>query len=181
MLKKIISVKNVGQFLDASTEKQELTQFVLISAGNGYGKTTLCNILHSLQTNDPSYIRSRKSLQSAKEKESEEREVSLLFNNKNVVFKNEWKVKEGDQDKDIKELDIGQNLLIHVFNDTYITTNICSNTEINPRHRLNLLSTLSTLATTLIPIDSSYNKCIDWLKEREEKSSTYVEKKKNLL
>ena len=63
MLNKIISIKNVGRFRQsASTGVPQLLQAVFVLGANGFGKTTLCNILRSLQTGDAAYVRGRETL-----------------------------------------------------------------------------------------------------------------------
>ena len=63
MLKKIISVKNIGRFINsAAPSNPQLAKYTLISGANGYGKTTLCAILRSLQTGEPAHVIGRKTL-----------------------------------------------------------------------------------------------------------------------
>ncbi len=63
LLRKIISIKNIGRFLNsAAPGNPQLPRHVLIFGGNGFGKTTLCAILRSLQSGDPSYIIGRRTL-----------------------------------------------------------------------------------------------------------------------
>jgi len=63
MLKKIISVKNVGRFRSsAAPGNPELAKHTFIAGANGYGKTTLCAVLRSLQTGDPAHVLGRKTL-----------------------------------------------------------------------------------------------------------------------
>jgi wobble nucleotide-excising tRNase len=63
MLKKIVSIKNVGRFKkhDAVGDV-ELKRYNLIFAENGRGKTTLCAILRSLQTGDAAHVLGRTTL-----------------------------------------------------------------------------------------------------------------------
>ena len=68
MIRKIISIKNVGRFLNsAAAGNPQLPRHVLIFGANGFGKTTLCAILRSLQSGDASHIIGRKTLGSAGE------------------------------------------------------------------------------------------------------------------
>src|SRR5687767_8249750 len=63
ILKKIISIKNVGRFRSsARAPNPELTRYVLISGANAYGKTTICSVLRSLQRGDASEILGRQTL-----------------------------------------------------------------------------------------------------------------------
>jgi hypothetical protein len=46
MLKKIISIKNVGQFHNsAAPGNPQLAKYTFIAGANGYGKTTICAVL----------------------------------------------------------------------------------------------------------------------------------------
>ena len=63
MLRKIISIKNVGRFRNsAAPGNPELSRYTLVLGANGIGKTTLCAILRSLQTGDSAYITGRQTL-----------------------------------------------------------------------------------------------------------------------
>ena len=63
MLRKIISVRNVGRFRNsAAAGNPELSRYTLIFGANGFGKTTLCAVLRSLKTGDPIHIAGRRTL-----------------------------------------------------------------------------------------------------------------------
>ena len=63
MLKKFVSIKNVGRFRNSKAQgNPELSKHTLILGANGYGKTTLCAILRSLRTDDPAHILGRRTL-----------------------------------------------------------------------------------------------------------------------
>lgn len=63
VLKKIIAIKNVGRFRNsAATGNPQLARHTFIAAANGYGKTTLCAVLRSLQSGDPSHVLGRRTL-----------------------------------------------------------------------------------------------------------------------
>lgn len=63
MIRKFISIKNVGRFLSYGASKDvELKRHSLIFAENGRGKTTLCAILRSLQTGDAAVVKGRTTL-----------------------------------------------------------------------------------------------------------------------
>jgi wobble nucleotide-excising tRNase len=63
MLKKIISIKNVGRFRNsASRSNPQFAKHTFIAGANGYGKSTLCAVLRSLQTGDPAYVLGRRTL-----------------------------------------------------------------------------------------------------------------------
>lgn len=63
MLKKVIAIKNVGKFRNsAAAGNPQLTKYVLVLGANGFGKTTMCSVLRSLQTGDASHLIGRKTL-----------------------------------------------------------------------------------------------------------------------
>lgn len=63
MLRKIIAVRNVGRFRNsAAAGNPQLARYTLISGANGFGKTTLCAILRSLQSGDPAHVLGRATL-----------------------------------------------------------------------------------------------------------------------
>lgn len=63
MLKKIIAIKNVGCYRNsAAPGNPQLAKHTFIVGANGYGKTTLCAVLRSLQTGMASYVLGRKTL-----------------------------------------------------------------------------------------------------------------------
>ncbi len=63
MLTKIISIKNVGRFRQsAGPVVPQLLRNVLVLGANGFGKTTLCAILRSLQSGDQAHITGRQTL-----------------------------------------------------------------------------------------------------------------------
>ncbi len=63
MLRKIISVKNIGRFRNsAAPGNPDLSRHTLIVGANGLGKTTLCAVLRSLKTGDPDHILGRRTL-----------------------------------------------------------------------------------------------------------------------
>ena len=63
MIKKFISIKNVGRFENYAVRGNvELQAFNLVFAENGRGKTTVGDILRSVQSGDGSYILGRRRL-----------------------------------------------------------------------------------------------------------------------
>ena len=82
MLTKIISIKNVGRFKQStSSTVPQLPKNILVLGANGFGKTTLCAILRSLQTGDVALVAGRKTLGSPGDSE-----VNLLTSGGNVRF-----------------------------------------------------------------------------------------------
>jgi wobble nucleotide-excising tRNase len=63
MLKKIIAIKNVGRFRNSSASgNTQLAKHTFIVGANGYGKTTICSVLRSLQSGETSHVLGRKTL-----------------------------------------------------------------------------------------------------------------------
>jgi wobble nucleotide-excising tRNase len=66
MLTKIISIKNVGRFRQsAGAVVPQLLRIVFVLGANGFGKTTLCAILRSLQTGEIAHVTGRETLGSS--------------------------------------------------------------------------------------------------------------------
>jgi wobble nucleotide-excising tRNase len=66
VLRKFLSIQNVGRFRSmVATGDVELREFNLVFGENGRGKTTLCAILRSVQSGEPSHIRGRHTLGSS--------------------------------------------------------------------------------------------------------------------
>jgi wobble nucleotide-excising tRNase len=63
MLKKFVSIKNVGRFRNsAAAGNPQLAKHTFIVGANGFGKTTICAVLRSLHTGDPSHVLGRRTL-----------------------------------------------------------------------------------------------------------------------
>lgn len=121
MIKKIISIKNVGRFRNsASGGNTTFAKHTLILAGNGLGKTTICAILRSLKSGQADYVLGRKTLGV-----SEHALVDLLLNNNNTLRFNgtNW-------DKIYPAL--------AVFDDVFVAENIHSGDVIEINHKRNL-------------------------------------------
>jgi len=90
MIRKIISIKNVGRFLNyGASHDVELKLYNLVFAENGRGKTTLCAILRSLQSGDPAYVLGCSTLGSP-----DHAEISILLDDGVVSFsKGAWSAK----------------------------------------------------------------------------------------
>ena len=120
MLRKIISIRNVGRFLNAAASGD--TTFLtctVIFAPNGRGKTTLCAILRSLRESEPAYIFGRSTLGN-----TEQPEVRLLLGNGPATFS------DGSWDTTMPQL--------AVFDDSYVTDNVYSGEAVDTAQRRNL-------------------------------------------
>lgn len=120
MLKKIITIKNIGKFKDYQYEGDvELRKLNIIYANNGRGKTTLVTILRSLKNNDPSIIEGRRTLSS-----SQDPYVKLLFDHGDVIYKDMGWSEEITNFK--------------IFDETFISENVFSGNLVSPDHKRNL-------------------------------------------
>jgi wobble nucleotide-excising tRNase len=91
MLKKFISIKNVGRFVSSALPgTPACAKYTQIFGANGYGKTTICAVLRSLGTNDPGIITGRARLGVGREAMPQ---VELLFDGGAIKFENgAWSV-----------------------------------------------------------------------------------------
>lgn len=120
MLKKIISIKNVGKFADYQYEDDvELRKLNIIYGDNGRGKTTLATILRSLKRSDVALIQGRRTLSSATRPM-----VKLLFADGTRCFnKDSW-------DDSVDNIEI--------FDETFITENVHSGNQVDHNQKKNL-------------------------------------------
>jgi wobble nucleotide-excising tRNase len=124
MLKKILHIKNLGLFSDATCTSHQFDRATLIYAENGRGKSTLASILRSCATSDTASISLRQSLGS-----NDLPKVKLLFHNGTsqtpVEFDgNSWLRSYAD---------------ILVFDTEFVDKNIYSGTVVDTNHRQGLL------------------------------------------
>lgn len=120
-LGKIISIKNVGRFLNsAAAGDVALKRYTLIFAENGRGKTTLCAVLRSLQSGEPAYIMGRRTLG-----RPDPPEVRLLLDgNRPATFA------AGGWNESVPEL--------AVFDSTFVTENVHAGEAVDTDQRRNL-------------------------------------------
>ncbi|MFO0912756.1 MAG: AAA family ATPase [Pirellulales bacterium] len=84
MLKKFVSIKNVGVFRNSpASGDTEFRKLTLIHAHNGRGKTTLCAIMRSLKTGDSTLVMERRTLDGAGDPH-----VHMLIGGGTAEFKN---------------------------------------------------------------------------------------------
>lgn len=120
MLKKIISIRNVGKFADYSCYGDvELRKLNIIYADNGRGKTTLATILRSLKLGAGSLIEGRCTLSTFGEPS-----VKLLLDDSTVTFE------DGKWDGDLADLE--------VFDEAFIAENVYSGSQVSHNHKRNL-------------------------------------------
>lgn len=121
MIQKIISIKNVGRFTDCRAAGDvTFGKCNLIFGENGRGKTTLCAILRSLQSDDPSLVIGRKTLGSV----TGDPEVNFRLDTDNAAFTN------GAWSRTVPELVI--------FDNSFIAQNVYAGESVDVDHRKNL-------------------------------------------
>ena len=120
MLRKIISVRNVGRFRNSATSgNPELARYTLIVGANGFGKTTLCAVLRSLKTGEPAHISGRRALGN-----EEQPTVELLFPDGQMRFDGAaWSVPYPH---------------LAIFDDVFVTQNVHSGEVVEVDNRRNL-------------------------------------------
>src|SRR5947208_2956720 len=120
MLKKIISIKNVGRFPSyGASGDVELKRYNLVFAENGRGKTTLCAILRSLQSGDPAYVTGRTTLGS-----TGAAEIQILLQGGNANLNN------GVWSATLPQLAI--------FDSTFVSENVYSGDAVELDHKRSL-------------------------------------------
>jgi wobble nucleotide-excising tRNase len=120
MLKKIISIKNIGRFISSALPGvPACAKYTQILGANGYGKTTICSILRSLGTNDPGLIAGRARIGSKTQPQ-----VELLLDGGSAKFEN------GTWSASVPEL--------LVFDGAFIVENVHSGDAVDLAQRRNL-------------------------------------------
>ncbi len=124
MLRRIVSIKNVGRFRNcAAYGDVTFRPYTLIFGENARGKTTLCAILRSLIANAPAIVIGRATLGS-----NEPPDVNLLTSSGNIEFRNgAWSATYPD---------------IAVFDATYISENVYAGDAVDKEQRRSLYSVI---------------------------------------
>ncbi|MBP8963063.1 MAG: AAA family ATPase [Opitutaceae bacterium] len=129
MIKRINTLKRVGRFVELHSRDandQEFAQFNVVFASNAAGKSTICDVLRSLATGEPSYVIGRTRLDATT---SPEIVLSLNLANQAQVarFQNgTWVLPGGNRPK------------IHVFDDRFVADNVLVGHHINIEQKRNL-------------------------------------------
>jgi wobble nucleotide-excising tRNase len=119
VLRKIISIRNVGRFLNYSASGDvELKHYNLIFAENGRGKTTLCAALRSLQSGEPAHVLGRATLGIG-----DAPEIKVLLDGGTATFKRRaWSATVPD---------------LAIFDSTFVSENIYSGDTVDLDHKRN--------------------------------------------
>jgi wobble nucleotide-excising tRNase len=120
MLRRIISIKNVGKFRNsATTPNPTLSKHVLVFGANGYGKTTFCTVVRSVQSGDVAPVIGRHSLGAA-----DGPNIDLLFEDGN------YRLRDGQWSA------VAPN--ISIFDGTFVAENVHSGDVVDITNRRNL-------------------------------------------
>jgi wobble nucleotide-excising tRNase len=120
MLSAINLLRNVGQFDSVSPgTSAPLEKLTIVYAENGRGKTTVASILRSLSLGDPNFVLERHRLGA-----SNAPHIVLSINGQQYSFQNSaWTSSLSD---------------IAIFDDNFVSQNICSGIEVVTSHRQKL-------------------------------------------
>ena len=142
---RISLLRNVGQFDSVNAGAQiPLSRFSLIYAENGRGKTTLAAILRSLKSGDPRLVSERRRLGS-----QHSPHIVLTVGGAPLVFQNSaWS-------SDLPALE--------VFDDAFVTANVCSGIEIETAHRKNLHELI--LGAQGVSLNDNVQTCIERIEQ----------------
>ena len=121
MIRKILKIRNVGRFTDfRASGDVTFGRYTLIYADNGTGKSTLCDVIRSLQTGDPDLIVGRRTLGRTDPQEVE----ILLDGGERAFFRNRsWSQTLGG---------------VTIFDAGYVSRNVHAGEVVDPDHRKNL-------------------------------------------
>ena len=124
MLEKFIKIKNIGKFENCSPEGDtSFKKITLIFSVNGYGKSTLADIIRSLSLGNSDIIRGRKTFG-----RSEEEEVELRLSGKNITFKSgSWS-------------ELYEN--IRVYDSIFVNENIYAGNIVDHKQKTNLFKVI---------------------------------------
>lgn len=126
MIRKIISLNNVGRFEALKAHGDvEFRKFTLVFADNGVGKTTLCEVIRSLQTGNPDILAGRKTLGARGDPEAK----ILLADGTVAEFKGGgWsRTPPGG---------------VSIFDATYVRDNVHAGEVVDTSHRRNLFQVI---------------------------------------
>lgn len=130
MLKRIKLIQGVGTFTQSRPSGIELADVTIVYGENRYGKSTLCDVIHSLAEDSPDYIMNRQSIPNDPNKPPK---VELQFgtNAGNVIstFENgQWQSKSPDCSK------------LYVFDQSFIHRNVITGQRLERPNSENMTS-----------------------------------------
>ena len=130
MLKRIKLIQGIGTFTQSRPSGIELAKVTVIYGENRYGKSTLCDILHSLAEDMPDYIMNRQSIPNDPNKPVKvDLQFSTINNNVVLSFENgQWHPKSPDCSK------------LYVFDQNFIHRNVITGEKLERPNSVNMTS-----------------------------------------
>lgn len=119
MLKRIQTIDNVGNYFRVSAGNIPFEHVTIIYGENRNGKSTLCDILHSLSLNQPQLIIDRKSIIPSKPSNQIKQKVEISFDGQGNLAKfinNSWDSLPSENSK------------LYVFDHSFIHRNVMTGT-----------------------------------------------------
>jgi len=130
MLTRIKLIQGIGTFTQSRASGIELIKVTIIYGENRYGKSTLCDVMHSLAEDSPDYIMNRQSIPNDPTKPPKV-ELQFTTTTGNVVsnFENgQWQVKSPDCSK------------LYVFDQSFIHRNVITGQRLERPNSENMTS-----------------------------------------
>jgi wobble nucleotide-excising tRNase len=120
MLRRVITIRNVGRFLNSTASPNPgFAKHTFVFGANGFGKTTLCTLLRSVQCGDTAPVRGRATLGTAGAPEAD-----LLFADGNHRLRDgTWSATKPQ---------------ISIFDGVFVASNVHSGDIVDVAHRRNL-------------------------------------------
>jgi wobble nucleotide-excising tRNase len=114
MLKRIKLIQGIGNYTQTRASGIELTDVTVVYGENRYGKSTLCDVMHSLAEDMPDFILNRKTIPNDPSKPPKvELQFSTATGNVVSIFENEqWRIKTPNCSK------------LYVFDHSFIHRNV---------------------------------------------------------
>lgn len=160
-VKQVKHIRSVGRFRSCAAEGDvTFKKYTVIFGENGRGKTTLCSILRSLQTNNPDIVVGRQTLGS-----SSEPNIVLTLSSGTALFKDgQWN-------------SVPTNL--RIFDAQYVADNIYFGDAIGTNQRRNLCNLILgkdgvTLAAEYHDVDTAITEKNDEIREARRVLTTHV-------
>lgn len=119
VLKRIQTIDNVGNYFKASSGDIHFEHVTVVYGDNRNGKSTLCDILHSLSLNQPQLIIDRKSIIPLKPSNQIKQKVEISFAGQQSVARfidNKWDTLPSENSK------------LYVFDHSFIHRNVMTGT-----------------------------------------------------
>jgi len=122
MLQKILRIKNTARFHDENPGSLKLSEFNIVFAENGCGKTTLSAIMHSVAQNEPGFINERVTVG----KKGDPRVKLLTGDNQQLYYSS------GSWEGPVEEVNV------QVFDSHFVNTNIFAGHTLSHDHKKKL-------------------------------------------